>query len=114
MSHGPVVAAAAGDMLPATTPPATATAALHSAIACRARRSRDPTVIMSLPFVGCQRAKKSWLVPAAFLHGHWSSCWPVLLPAPNTSRHSPLLRFWNSKDPSDCAKGCHRLPAAPL
>jgi hypothetical protein len=29
-----------------------------------------------------QLAVKSWLVPAAFLHGHWSYCWPRLLPAP--------------------------------
>ena len=25
---------------------------------------------------------KSWLVPGAFLQGHWSNCWPRLLPAP--------------------------------
>lgn len=30
----------------------------------------------------CQVAGvKSWLVPGAFLHGHWSSCWPWVLTA---------------------------------
>src|SRR5215472_4058054 len=52
MSHGPVPAAAAGDMLPATTtPPATTTATLNSVIACRARRSRDHKLMVNLPFL---------------------------------------------------------------
>lgn len=32
--------------------------------------------------VVAQRVLKSWLVPGVFLQGHWSSCWPVLLPLP--------------------------------
>src|ERR1700730_8324677 len=52
MSHGPVPAAAAGDMPPVTTaPPASARAAPHRTIACLVRRSRDRTVVMeNLPF----------------------------------------------------------------
>src|SRR6266700_583889 len=58
MSHGPVPAATAGDAPPATTtPPANATAAPHSTIACLVRRSRDRTVMANLP---------SWCV--------WSGC----------------------------------------
>src|ERR1700738_1754693 len=46
MSHGPVPAAAAGDVPPVTTaPPASATAAPHRIIACLVSRSRDRTVM---------------------------------------------------------------------
>src|SRR6266567_599317 len=108
MSHGCDVAAAAGEVPPATTtPPARATAAPHSPTC------RNLMVNLFLTNDG-QWGAKSWLVPGAFLHGHWSSCWPALLPAPSTSRHRPLLRFWNSKEPSDCARGCHRPLADPL
>src|SRR4051794_27851039 len=61
-----------------------------------------------------QLGMKSWLVAGTFLQDHWSSCWPVLLPAPNTSRHRPLFWFWNCQDPSDCCSGFHRELAAPL
>src|ERR1017187_392652 len=57
---------------------------------------------------------KSWLLPAAFLQDHWSSCWPVLLLAPKTSRHRPLPEFLNSQEPSDCCIGSHWLLADPF
>ncbi|MGX1365130.1 hypothetical protein RKD19_000489 [Streptomyces canus] len=42
----------------------------------------EPPVRVGVPevYIG-QRGVKSWLVPGAFLHGHWSSCRPgSLLP----------------------------------
>ena len=47
------------------------------------------------------------MVPGAFLHAHWSSCWPVLAFAPKTSRHRPLAAFLNSQEPSDWRTGSH-------
>src|SRR4051794_33663925 len=77
----------------------------HANAGCRTRQAAGQR---------CQCGVKSWLVPAAFLHCHWSSCWPRLLPPPCTSRHNPLFWFLNSYDPSDCGTGSHKALAAPL
>src|SRR3989442_1697241 len=97
------VAADAGTVVTTETYPA-ASASIAPAVTGLRKMARH---LMLTYLRTSQFGLKSWLLPAAFLHGHWSSCWPRLAPAPKTSRHRPLAEFLNSQEPSDCRTGSH-------